>query len=554
MADSELTYFTDTATYPRILGRRKWSFIIPFLLITGIGAAFAFLLPPVFKSESTILIERQLIPKELVKTTVSGYIQEQIETIRQRIATSATLRDLSKQYNLKQELFETDPTEATREIRRAIGVRMVDVKAADPDFSGERRATVAFTVSFESENAETAQDVTNWLAKRYLEEHKLIRAERSAAVTEFLELEADSVKEELDAMEAELAKFKQSEFRQLPELMQTNLNLFEKTQANIEATETRIRQLKDRIESTEADVLLTEPYLEVQREDGTRLQSADDRLSSLTAQYLRLTTTYSAKHPDVIKMGREIRILAEQTGNAARADEILKQLTISQDELRKARQQYVAGHPEVVGLEKSVAALQRGLTSAIITNQPNKIAETVAPDNPRYVTLKSRLRTYRSDLGAEQEKLTNLNERLVEYEDRLFQTPVVDGDLASFQFDYDNARSKWRELTRSIRKAKLAEQLEEGQNAERLVLNGSASLPTQPESPNRIAILALGVMLAGLVGLIAVALAEYLDKTIHGARTVVQSLGAPPLAIIPVIPGSGQPTAHRASPIRTLPA
>ena len=71
-----------------ILKRRKLSFLIPFLLIASIGIAIAFFLPPVFQSEANVIIERQSIPKDLVDTTVQIYVQEQIEQIRQRIATS----------------------------------------------------------------------------------------------------------------------------------------------------------------------------------------------------------------------------------------------------------------------------------------------------------------------------------------------------------------------------------------------------------------------------------------------------------------------------------
>ena len=51
------TDFSDISSYWQILRRRKTSFLLPFVLISAIGAAFAYLLPPVYKSEATILIE-----------------------------------------------------------------------------------------------------------------------------------------------------------------------------------------------------------------------------------------------------------------------------------------------------------------------------------------------------------------------------------------------------------------------------------------------------------------------------------------------------------------
>ncbi len=65
-----------------------------------VAAALAFLLPPVYRSEATILIERQSIPSDVVETTVTGYVQEQIEQLRQRINTRTNLLRIADQFDL----------------------------------------------------------------------------------------------------------------------------------------------------------------------------------------------------------------------------------------------------------------------------------------------------------------------------------------------------------------------------------------------------------------------------------------------------------------------
>ncbi|MGW8227457.1 MAG: hypothetical protein ACWGOW_01080, partial [Gammaproteobacteria bacterium] len=80
--------------------------------------------------------------------------------------------------------------------------------------------------------------------------------------------EAAKTKEQL-AEEARLAKLKQEELRQLPALMSMNLNLYERTEQQIQQTEERIRSLEDRISETQAELSLTEPYEEVRTEQGT---------------------------------------------------------------------------------------------------------------------------------------------------------------------------------------------------------------------------------------------------------------------------------------------
>jgi uncharacterized protein involved in exopolysaccharide biosynthesis len=67
--------------------RRKLAFVVPFVIVLTIGGAVALLLPSTYRSEARFLIERQGVPANLVETTVSTYVQEQIEQIRQHILT-----------------------------------------------------------------------------------------------------------------------------------------------------------------------------------------------------------------------------------------------------------------------------------------------------------------------------------------------------------------------------------------------------------------------------------------------------------------------------------
>ena len=528
----------DASNFWEILKRRKLSFFIPFVLFACIGIAFSLLLPPVFRSEATILIERQTIPKDIIDTTVTGYIQEQIEKIRQRIATPETLIGLSEKYGLHQEEVETDRISVIRKIAEAFEVNMREVTSTDPDRNGPRKATVSFNVSFNNENPEIAKNVTGELAELFLQEHRAAREERAKEVTSFIEVEANALKEELQIMENEIALFKQEKSDQLPEMKNLNLTLFEKTENQIGSTETRIRQLGDKLSSLRAELSLTDPYLDVVTNSGTRISSAADRLSALTAEYLQARTRYSEKHPDVISMAREIQILAEQNGGSARTDEVLKNLVRAQERLRTARLKYKDGHPEIQAIEKSVASLQKGLQSTVISAAPR--VENIPPDNPRYVALVSEIRSTESNESAERENRAKLQQKLTEYEERLFGAPFVDSELRALTVDYDSARQKYRELIQKLRKAQLAEQLEAGSSAERFVLVSQAYLPTLPESPNRIAIMALSLMMALIIGLVTASLREYIDKTIHGAKSVVNSLGVPPLAIIPKIPARAQ--------------
>ncbi len=519
--------------YWAILWRRRYWFIWPFAAVFLAVAALAMLLPPVYRSEATILIERQNIPSNVVETTVTGYVQEQIEQLRQKITTRENLLRLAKQFDLYSKERKSDPGEAARDVAKNIEIEMVDVQASSPDQTGQRVATIAFTVAYSANTPEKAQAVATELAEWYLREHKAEREEQAADVSTFLGDQAAKLREDLTAREKSLAAFKQKEMRQLPEMMDMNLRLYEKTEQDIQTSQETIRTLNERIDSTQAELSLTPAYKEVTDDAGKTILSASDRLSALTAEYLRDSARYSAQHPDMIRLTREIRALANQTGASARTDELMEELTKLQEQLRQARQKYSEGHPEVTKLEKAVAAVERGFQSALVQGANKHSSLAPPPDNPRYVTLKTQLDASTADLKDERSKLDMLNSKLKEYEERLFQTPVVERDYKSLSRDYENAQRKYQDLIGKQSEAKLAQQLESGGNAQRFVLSSRPSLPTLPDSPNRIGLLLLGGLFAFIAGLGSVTVVEYQDKTIRSARMISEILGIPPLAVIP---------------------
>ena len=519
--------------YWTILMRRKRQFMVPFILVVILGSALAFMLPSMFRSEATIMIERQSIPEELVATTVTGYVQEQIQQIRQKINSYENLLAIAREHHLYPEIIESNPGEVATRISENIEVEMEEVQATDPNRAGERRATIAFTVAYSDPKPLTAQIVTNDLASRYLAEHRATREDQAREVSEFLELESQKLRAEIAELEGAMAEFKQDKLHRLPELMDMNLRLFEKTEAEIAETEVRIRETRDKIEALQSELSLTPAYQDVETETGEVLLTAEKQLSSLTAQYLRASARYSSRHPDVIKLAREIRMFAEQTGQAARTDEMLSELAVMQERLRTLRRQYSDAHPEVRSVEQSIAAMQRGLQTVVLGNEQRRSTIAPPPDNPRYVSLQTQIKAAESNLDAEVAKLSTLQKKQAEYEERLYSTPGVERDFKTLTLDYQNANAKYQELKGKQQEARLAQELEAGGSAEQFILLSAAFLPSAPDSPNRLGIILLSVVFAFAVGLVAVAVAEYSDHTIRGVRSLENALGFAPLTTIP---------------------
>ncbi len=279
-------------------------------------------MPPTYRSEAKILVERQTVPSDIVSTTVTSYVQEQIEQIRQEMTSYENLLDLADKFGLYAKERISDPKAVVQKMQDAVEVNMVDVYVAKPN-EKQSIATIAFTVAFSAPTPDIAQRVTQELSERYLDLHKASREKQAAEVSDFIGQEADQLKAKIADQEKQLASFKQNELHQLPELMDMNLRLYDRTEQDIDRSRETIRSIQERVDSAQAELSLTEPYKAVQGEDGATILTGSQRLSALTAEYLNATSRYSAQHPDVIRLRNEIRVLGateRQRGPGGRAD------------------------------------------------------------------------------------------------------------------------------------------------------------------------------------------------------------------------------------------
>jgi len=521
----------DLADLWAMFRRRRWQFLIPAILILLISIAIALILPPVYKSEATIMVERQEVPADLVESTVTGYVAERIQAVSKRLMTFKNLWAVAENLDLYPDRRNpANSVEFVQEMRESIAVEMVDVQAAAPDSARRIAVTIAFTISFESHNSEDAQRVVRELTRLVLEENKRDRTEQAALVSEFLGVEAERLRAQVTDLEAKLADFKQDNIYVLPELSDVNMRLFEQTEQNIERTGERIRNLEQQRSGFMAQLGVINPYT-----IDDQVQRPEERMAVLQAEYLSLISRYSPDHPDVQKVRRELSILERQTGGGARISTLITRLESLRAQLSQARQRYSEEHPDIKRLTASISALEQEYQSVATRSLLNPNRQVIAPDNPTYVSLQSQLRAVELELIAEREKLIELEARLKDYEQRLFETPIVQRDQTSLLRDYDNAVRKYQEIKAKQLNAGLAEQLEIEEKSVRLTVLDSASLPFLPESPNRPGIILLGVVLAFGAGLGNASFVEFFDRSVrgtHGVRTVVN---APPLAGIPYI-------------------
>lgn len=160
--------------------RRKKSILLPLVAIFLLSAIISLVMPPTYKSKSTVLIEAQEIPKDYILSTVAGYAEERLQTITQRVMSSTKLLEIINKYNLYPEYRNRWTNEEIIEkMRNDIKLETASAEVDDPRAGRSSKVTIAFTISYYGKNPATVQQIANVLASLYLEENLKVRGQQS---------------------------------------------------------------------------------------------------------------------------------------------------------------------------------------------------------------------------------------------------------------------------------------------------------------------------------------------------------------------------------------
>ena len=514
---------------------------LPALIITTavcllITLAVTFGLPSVYESSATILIEQQEVPPELVRSTVTSYADQRIQVISQRVMTSANLLEIVNKYELYSEERATQPTESVLErLRDNITLEMVSADVIDPRSGRPTQATIAFKVVFEDGQPVVAQRIANELASLYLNENLRTRRQAAAETSTFLAAQARRLGEDVATLETQLAAFKEDNSGALPELVQLNMQLMDRTDRELLEVDAELRSQEQHRIFLESQLAETTPTLEqfeqpIIGHDGRRLLSTADQLLALQTQYVSLTAVYGEQHPDVIRTSKELNALRSTVGgdDSIRQLEATYELTLS--EFRTAREKYSDEHPDVKRLLRLSESLERQVAAA--PREAKSSTHTKAPANPAYVELAARLSAISAETITSKQRRAELLAKLDMYRIRLERSPQVERNYRTLARDYENALSKYQEVRAKQMEAELAETLESEQKGEHFTLIEPPQLPSSPAKPNRLSIGILGVIVAVIGGVSSVGFREALDTTIRGETNLTRVLGQAPLASI----------------------
>ncbi len=477
-ANLEMNYEPGLKDYLGTLRRRAVPAAIVFFLVFAVTGLVAMLLPPTYEATGTILVESQQIPDDLVHSTVTSFADERIMVIKQRVMTQSNLRTIIDKYNLFAKQRESTPASEIMELMRTrIGVELISA-----DVVGNQKTTIAFKVSYDDPQPDVAYKVANELLTLFLDENVKTRTARATETTEFMTQEADRLRKNLDAIEAQIAAYKEKHGDALPESVSMRMNMVSRADSDLQELERSYNDIQAQNRMLDIELTAIKEGKDTSLSSGAA-PSPEQQLSAMQTELVKLSATYKPNHPTLQALQRKIDALKKTIGEPASADS--------------------TGIGDTTELAKA------------------KVQASIQANQTRMASLAQQMKSLRAQ-RAEDERM-------------ILQAPQAELGISGLLRDRDNAKTKYEEMRAKQSSAQISENLEQGQKAERFALLEPPMMPDKPIKPDRKKIAAMGFFLALASAGGMVMVMESIQQRVYGMGALGALVGQPPLVAIPYI-------------------
>ena len=508
--------------------RRKWTFVIPMLMIAVSTIAVALILPNLYQSSATILIENQQIPSAIVPSMVTSYAEQRIQSITQEVMSRSKILNLIEKYDLFPDKRAEWPTEIlVDKVRNRIVIESVD---AEINTEKQNRAviiTIAFLLLFADERPKVAQAVANEVASYYLEKNLESRRKNARGTTIFLEEQLEKNKVAVSELEAKIAQFRKKHMGKLPDFMILNMQKLEKINGDITNINMQIRSNKEQVIAIENKISAIDPH------SSSSVITPKERLQQIELLRVQFLARYSGKHPQLVALDKEAALLEPLAYKVREDVSIRERLQHLEIKLVDLKSRYSDRHPSVVDVKQEIDRLNEMLT---LQHEEEKSAteknmeETAT--NPVYVTLKTDLDKLAISISSLEEEKERFESQSRDTYEKLLAMPEVAKKYNEFDMDYQSAKAHYYEIMQKLLAARVSQGMEDEQMGENFKVVEPAFLPEKPYKPNRLAIILIGGVMGIGAGVGLASLKEFADRTVLDSALMEKISGLHVLAVI----------------------
>lgn len=469
----------------RVLGRRKWLVVLPWLLAVAIGITAALLLKPVWFSSTVMLLDRgQALQGPLGAISGGPDVDQQADIMREQIQSSLFLRSVVASSGARED-------RATREWALKSAARFPglspdeQVEAFLVDYlrgaiSIRRSKGKLFQVTVADYDPDRAKRFCESVANQFVASSKARQLEAVQQQQEFSSEQLQVYKRALDEAEARLESARRS-------AISTGLTGSVVNERNAALAQSLLEQA------------------------GTEADEQRQRVADLRAQFggrVRENDPQLLASPEIASLSSQLTSLQLQLGRAMLTEGSAN------------------GGP---GLRLSLARRTAELESAL-SAAADRAIPGMAPDARDVVV---RYRVAQADLAARESWRAWLRGQVTAYQSEVVMAPNREMDITRLQAEVERARTLYATFQQQSAAAQIAEAFQQAKMSGRFVIMEPASRPMSPGKPNRPLVVLLAFVIGAVVGVGTALVVENSDQSVKNVEEVEHLLGLPVLGQVP---------------------
>jgi polysaccharide biosynthesis transport protein len=488
--------------YLSIPWRRRWYFLATMLLILVVVVVFAWMRPNLYRSETRIFVESAtLLDDPLSPDAARDRTEERTNAIRQLLESRTILERIVEEFRLRSADTSMPMEDQIKYIRSYLDI--------------SKATGSVFTMAYSATSPQVAQAITRRLAEILIQTNTAAQKDKAIEKDEFIEQELRQAQLDLAAIDDKIKQFKANHLGELPEQGTANMNALNGLHNQLVAIDTSLDRFRDQQKELEFRLqqqrnLSAMAKSLAGKDDANPVDPKDPNAPSplalqLTAKRSQLAEAlakYTPKHPDVIRLAKEVSDLEQQMKNSG------------------ASQNASAGAgTDAAGAKvKSRESTQMELTA-----------------EAEIESVKYELDVLNKTISRKEKEREDLIKNISVYQNRLNLAPALEQELIALMRDHDARQQQAESLgTRKFNAGMAANAVADKKNDIYKILD-DASLPEKPIFPTRLHILLLGICASLATGYAAAFGREIMEPSLANEDEVAAVLKIPVLANVPEI-------------------